>query len=66
MQIEILDTTGVAAARAARSMLFGVTPYDLSTLALAAFVLIAVALAASLLPAFRAVRLDALVALRKD
>ena len=57
---------GMAAAHAARSMLFGVTPYDLPTLALAAFALIAVALAASFVPAFRAVRLDALAALRKD
>jgi putative ABC transport system permease protein len=57
---------GMAAAHAARSMLFGVTPYDLPTLAFAAFALIAVALAASFVPAFRAVRLDALAALRKD
>jgi len=57
---------GMAAAHAARSMLFGVTPYDLPTLALAAFALIAVALAAGFVPAFRAVRLDALAALRKD
>jgi hypothetical protein len=57
---------GTAAAQAARSMLFGVKPYDLPTLVLAAFALIAVALAASLAPAFRAVRLDPLAALRKD
>jgi ABC-type antimicrobial peptide transport system permease subunit len=41
-------------------MLFDVTPGDPSTLALAAFVLIAVAIAASFLPAVRAARLDAL------
>jgi ABC-type antimicrobial peptide transport system permease subunit len=58
--------TGTVAAEAARSMLFGVQPYDLPTLILAAFALIVVALAASLVPAFRAVRLDPLAALRRD
>jgi ABC-type antimicrobial peptide transport system permease subunit len=58
--------TGMAAARAARSMLFGVQPYDLLTLVLAAFALIAVTLAASVGPAVRAVRLDPVAALRKD
>jgi predicted permease len=57
---------GVGAARAAKSMLFGLAPYDPSTLGLAAFSLIAVALAASFFPALRAVRFDALAALRKD
>jgi ABC-type antimicrobial peptide transport system permease subunit len=56
----------VPAARAARSMLFGLEPYDPSTLALAVVALIGVALAASFVPALRAVRLDALAALRKD
>lgn len=55
--------TSVAAAQAARSMLFGVQPYDLPTLVLAAMALIVVTLAASLGPAFRAVRLNPLVAL---
>ncbi|HEY3453048.1 MAG TPA: FtsX-like permease family protein [Bryobacteraceae bacterium] len=58
--------TSVAAAQAVRSMLFGVQPYDLPTLVLAVFALIAVAVAASLVPAFRAVRLDPLAALRRD
>jgi putative ABC transport system permease protein len=58
--------TGMAAAQAARSMLFGVQPYDLRTLVLAVFALIAVALAASFGPAVRAVRLDPLAALRRD
>jgi putative ABC transport system permease protein len=57
---------GVAAAQAARSMLFGVQPYDFSTVVLAAFALIAVALAASCGPAVRAVRIDPLAALRRD
>lgn len=58
--------TGMAAAQAARSMLFGVQPYDLPTLVLAALALIAVALAASFGPAVRAVRLDPIAALRRD
>jgi putative ABC transport system permease protein len=57
---------GVAAAQAARSMLFGVEPYDLSTLALAVVALMIVTLAASVVPGFRAVRLDPVAALRKD
>lgn len=56
----------VAAAYTARSMLFGLKPYDPSTLALAAVVLVAIGLAASFIPALRAVRLDALAALRKE
>jgi ABC-type antimicrobial peptide transport system permease subunit len=57
---------GMAAAQAVRSMLFGVQPYDLPTLAIATVALIAVAVAASLVPAFRAVRLDPSSALRSD
>jgi len=57
---------GVAAAQAARSMLFGVVPYDLSTLALAVFALIFVTVAASFVPAVRALRLDPITALRND
>lgn len=57
---------GMASAQGARSMLFGVQPYDFSTIAVAAFALIAVAFAASLVPAFRAVRLDPITALRSE
>ena len=57
---------GVAAAQAARSMLFGVVPYDLSTLALAVFALIVVTVAASFVPAVRALRLDPITALRNE
>lgn len=57
---------GMAAAQGVRSMLFGVQPYDVPTLAIASVALIAVAVAASLVPAFRAVRLDPSSALRSD
>lgn len=57
---------GMAAAQAARSMLFGVQPSDLATVTLAAFAVIGVAIAASFVPAVRAVRLDPVTALRRD
>jgi len=47
-------------------MLFGVRPYDVPTVVLAALALMAVALAASCGPAVRAVRIDPLAALRSD
>ena len=56
----------VAVGHAARSMLFGLRPYDPSTLALAVVALVAVALTASFVPTLRALRLDALAALRRD
>jgi ABC-type antimicrobial peptide transport system permease subunit len=58
--------TSMVAAQAARSMLFRVQPYDLPTLIFAVFALIIVALAAILVPTFRAVRLYPLAALRRD
>jgi putative ABC transport system permease protein len=57
---------GVVGARAAKSMLFGLEPYDPLTLVLAAGTLFAVGLTASFVPALRAIRLDALTALRRD
>jgi ABC-type antimicrobial peptide transport system permease subunit len=47
-------------------LLFGVTPFDPVTLAGATLLLILVAAAAGSLPAWRAVRIDPLVALRND
>jgi predicted permease len=49
-----------------RSMLYGVTPLDITSFATAPLILLAVALAASLLPARRAATIDPLTALRED
>jgi putative ABC transport system permease protein len=48
------------------SFLFGVSPMDPTTLAGVAFVLVAVTVVASLLPALRAARVDPMTALRSD
>jgi ABC-type antimicrobial peptide transport system permease subunit len=50
----------------ARSLLFGLTPSDPATIAVAALGLTAVAAAASLLPAHRAATLDPVTALRDE
>ena len=54
------------AGRAAASMLFNLRPYDPATLAVAIGTLAAVALAASLVPAVRAARMDPMKALRDE
>jgi ABC-type antimicrobial peptide transport system permease subunit len=54
------------ATRSIASLLFGVGTVDLVTYAGAAFVLVVVALAATCLPARRAIRIDPLVSLRHD
>jgi predicted permease len=53
-------------ARLIGSMIFGVTPYDPSTFAAVAAVLLAVALVACYVPARRAMRVDPVVALRRE
>jgi ABC-type antimicrobial peptide transport system permease subunit len=54
------------AGRSASAMLFGLQPHDPLTLVIAMSVLAAVAVAASYLPAWRASRLDPMVALREE
>ena len=54
----------LAAARGLEKLVFGVRPYDPLTLAVVATTLIAVSIAASLLPAWRAARLDPSAVLR--
>ena len=69
-----LASIGVALGVAARSrvtrflgsFLFGVSPMDPTTLAGVAFVLVAVTIVASWLPALRAARVDPMAALRSD
>ncbi len=56
----------LVATRAARSLLYGLAPHDPLTLVLAALLMAAIALAASVLPARRAAALDPMVALREE
>ena len=56
----------VAGGRAIESLLFGITPTDLSTYVAITATLIAVALLASYLPARRATRIDPMIALRAE
>jgi putative ABC transport system permease protein len=53
-------------AQTLRSLLFGVTPSDLTTFAVAATVLLMTAVAACLVPSTRATRVDPVVALRAE
>ena len=54
------------AGRSAATLVFGLTPYDPSTLLLACLVLALVTATASFLPAHRASRLDGLTAMRDE
>jgi ABC-type antimicrobial peptide transport system permease subunit len=51
---------------ALRSLLFGLSPYDPATMTAAAAVLIVVAVAAAIKPAWKAARVDPIVALRYE
>jgi ABC-type antimicrobial peptide transport system permease subunit len=53
-------------ARFLQSLLYGVAPYDPVVMLLAAALLSAVTLAACYLPAYRASRIDPIVALREE
>ena len=55
-----------AASRLMREMLFGVTPADPLTFTLAAALMVMVALIAALLPAYRALKTDPIIALRAE
>jgi len=59
-------TTAIAATRVISAMLFGLTPNDRPTLALATLLLLSVGALASWLPARKAARVDPLVALRHE
>jgi len=52
--------------QALSSLLYGVSPYDGATLALAAIIFLAVGALASALPVLRAVHISPAVALRRD
>jgi putative ABC transport system permease protein len=56
----------LAASRSAASLLFGLSPSDLPTLAAASALLATIAACASLSPAWRAARVDPIKALRED
>jgi putative ABC transport system permease protein len=73
-QTALLVIAGIAAglpialltARTARSLLFGLSPQDVPTLAVAAGVLATIAATAGAVPAWRATRIDPTRALRED
>jgi ABC-type antimicrobial peptide transport system permease subunit len=56
----------MVAARAASALLFGIKPYDLTTLVAATVLLAGIAAAASFLPARRAASVDPMIALRHE
>ena len=63
----VIGVAGAAiATRLVASMVYGVTPLDPATFAIAAVVLLSVALTATWLPARRATRMDPLIALRSQ
>jgi predicted permease len=59
-------TGGMAAAKMIRNLLFGVQPLDVSVFVVVTMILLSVASAACLLPAWRASRVDPMMALRAE
>ena len=57
---------GAAATRLMTFMLYGVNPLDTATWSLAALIMVAVGLAATLVPAARAMRVDPIIAIRTE
>ena len=57
---------GLAVTRLMEFMLYGISPLDLGTWALAALLMIAAAMAAAVIPARRAARVDPLIAIQTD
>jgi len=57
---------GVLATRVISTLLFGVTAYDLLTFSATAVLILLVALAASAIPALRAIHVDPVIALRYE
>jgi ABC-type antimicrobial peptide transport system permease subunit len=68
LAVGVVIGTGLSlvAGRSAESLLFGLDPYDPSTLIASCVLLGIVSLAAGLLPAWRAAKLDPVSALRQD
>ena len=67
VSMRLLGLAGaVAATRLLRSLLYGVQPLDATVFAAVAFILLAVAGVACLLPAWRASRVDPITALRYE
>ena len=64
--IVIGTALAVTGARTASSLLYGLKPHDPATVGLAIVLLTSVSLAASFFPAYRASRLDPMVALREE
>src|SRR5215510_3381033 len=57
---------GVVLGRLLSALIFGVTPHDITTLSSVAMIITLVGVSATLLPAYRATRVDPVIALRDE